>query len=428
MTVQYTANIKLNKPDSGHKPWDVEVQTFADLVDEAVSGFLEKTISGSVSMTIDDGATSEIRHRMIRFIGTLTGDSTITVPGIQKSWLMQNLTTGGFKLTITAGGVTAELLSNESAEIFCDGTDCFNFTLEAGVVEVHDHADAPGGGQLDAGVITTGTLPAGRIDDVAHAQRGGGDLHAAVTPSVDGFSSAADKTKLDAIEASATQDQTNGEIKTAYEANADTNEFSDAEQTKLAGIETAATADQTKADIDALNIDADTLDGKNPGSASGIATLDGSSKLVETLDAAKIVSGIFNEAHIPFEAPGPIGGTTPDTAVFASVETGDAGDRTAFKLKILDIGDWDMDGTLSKNVAHGLAIASIRLIEVLIRNDAATLLHALDRDLLRDGSADGSVETNFTNVVCTRVAGSLFDAAAWSTTPFNRGWVIILYV
>ena len=42
------------------------------------------------------------------------------------------------------------------------------------------------------------------------------------------------------IEAGATADQTNAEIKTAYEANADTNEFSDAEQTKLSGIATGA--------------------------------------------------------------------------------------------------------------------------------------------------------------------------------------------
>jgi hypothetical protein len=57
------------------------------------------------------------------------------------------------------------------------------------------------------------------------------------------------KTKLDGIETSATADQTAAEIKTAYEANADTNEFSDAEQTKLSGIETSATADQTAAEI-----------------------------------------------------------------------------------------------------------------------------------------------------------------------------------
>jgi hypothetical protein len=54
------------------------------------------------------------------------------------------------------------------------------------------------------------------------------------------FTTAADITKLAGIETNATADQTAAEIKTAYESNADTNEFSDAEQTKLAGIATGA--------------------------------------------------------------------------------------------------------------------------------------------------------------------------------------------
>ena len=85
--------------------------------------------------------------------------------------------------------------------------------------------------------------------------------HPLATTSAKGFLSGADKTKIDTVESGATADQTDAEIKIAYESNDDTNEFSDAEQTKLLGIEDGATADQTKADIDALNIDADTLDG-----------------------------------------------------------------------------------------------------------------------------------------------------------------------
>ncbi len=58
------------------------------------------------------------------------------------------------------------------------------------------------------------------------------------------------KTKLDSIEASATADQSNAEIKTAYEANSDTNAFTDADHSKLDGIE--ASADVT----DATNVTA----------------------------------------------------------------------------------------------------------------------------------------------------------------------------
>ncbi len=51
------------------------------------------------------------------------------------------------------------------------------------------------------------------------------------------------------VESGATADQTGAEIKTAYEAETDTNAYTDAEKTKLAGVETAATADQTGAEI-----------------------------------------------------------------------------------------------------------------------------------------------------------------------------------
>ena len=54
-----------------------------------------------------------------------------------------------------------------------------------------------------------------------------------------------DKTKLDAIESGATADQTDAEIKTAYENNSDTNAFTDAEKTKLTNIEASADVTDT---------------------------------------------------------------------------------------------------------------------------------------------------------------------------------------
>ncbi|QDP51768.1 MAG: hypothetical protein GOVbin1578_31 [Prokaryotic dsDNA virus sp.] len=57
------------------------------------------------------------------------------------------------------------------------------------------------------------------------------------------------KNKLDGIESNATADQSNSEIKTAYEANSDTNAFTDALLSKLNGIEASATADQSDSEI-----------------------------------------------------------------------------------------------------------------------------------------------------------------------------------
>ena len=65
-------------------------------------------------------------------------------------------------------------------------------------------------------------------------------------PNTNVFSDA-DQTKLDGIEAGATADQTGAEIKAAYEGEA--NAFTDAQFTKLAGIATGATANSSDATL-----------------------------------------------------------------------------------------------------------------------------------------------------------------------------------
>ena len=100
------------------------------------------------------------------------------------------------------------------------------------------------GGTIDASVIG-GTTPAAISGTTLSAT---GNI--TVVGTVDGRDVATDGTKLDAIEASATADQTGAQIKTAYEA--ETNAFTDAQFTKLGGIEASATADQTAAEIRAL--------------------------------------------------------------------------------------------------------------------------------------------------------------------------------
>lgn len=82
-------------------------------------------------------------------------------------------------------------------------------------------------------------------DDTAPTLGGnldGGGFAVTNIGNVDGRDVSADGAKLDTIETSATADQTGAEIKVAYEAEANTNAFTDAEKTKLAGIAAGATA------------------------------------------------------------------------------------------------------------------------------------------------------------------------------------------
>jgi hypothetical protein len=100
----------------------------------------------------------------------------------------------------------------------------------------------------------------------------GGAMTGAITTNstFDGRDVATDGAKLDGIEAGATADQTNAEIRAAVEAASDSNVFTDADHTKLNGIEAGATTDQTAAQIltaiktvdgSGSGLDADTVDG-----------------------------------------------------------------------------------------------------------------------------------------------------------------------
>jgi hypothetical protein len=104
--------------------------------------------------------------------------------------------------------------------------------------------------------ITVASTDIENIEDTANAAlpKAGGTMTGAITfaagQAFDGRDVSADGSKLDAIEASATADQTGAEIKALYEA--ETNAYTDTKDTKLSGIETGATADQTAAEIRSL--------------------------------------------------------------------------------------------------------------------------------------------------------------------------------
>ena len=104
-------------------------------------------------------------------------------------------------------------------------------------------------------------------------------------------------TKLNGIETSATADQSDAEIKTAYENNNDTNAFTDAEKTKLSGIETNATADQTQSEITAL-VESAALDmGSNDITTTGKIKFANMYAQLSDLPNATTYHGMFAHVH-----------------------------------------------------------------------------------------------------------------------------------
>jgi hypothetical protein len=105
----------------------------------------------------------------------------------------------------------------------------------------------------------------------------------------------AEQTKLTGIEAGATADMTAGEIKTAYESNPDTNEFTDAEKTKLTGIEAGAQVNPTNAAIvTAIDTELGNSDWQTPGGGSLVIEEDG--VVIASATTINFVGGLLDAA------------------------------------------------------------------------------------------------------------------------------------
>ena len=139
----------------------------------------------------------------------------------------------------------------DAIEASADVTDATNVAAAGALMdsEVTNLADVKAFDTTDYATSAQGTTA-----DAALPKTGGAMTGAITTNSTfDGRDVATDGTKLDGIEANATADQTDAEIRAAVEAATDSNVFTDADHTKLDGVEASADVTDTTNVVAALS-------------------------------------------------------------------------------------------------------------------------------------------------------------------------------
>jgi hypothetical protein len=166
--------------------------------------------------------------------------------------------------------------------------------------------------------------------------------------------SAADKTKMDGIEASATADQTAAEIRTLVESATDSNVFTDADHTKLNAIE--ASADVT----DTANVTAAGALMTTGGTLSGnvtITTADNSQQL--SLISTDADANVGPELHLRRNSNSPANNDAAGEISFNA--NNDAGQNTnivSVDTKILNVADGTEEGGLELRTMKAGAMRS----------------------------------------------------------------------
>jgi hypothetical protein len=98
-------------------------------LEEGIAGLATIPIVGtSTTLTSVNYSTDEARNACLVFTGTLTANSTVTVPNVEKLYLAVNLTSGSFSLTLKTAAGGGYALRSGPQWVRCDGSDVISAT------------------------------------------------------------------------------------------------------------------------------------------------------------------------------------------------------------------------------------------------------------------------------------------------------------
>ena len=81
--------------------WGTKTNVNLQILEEAIRGYVAVSANSDQTLSLTDGSTGDsIRNSVIAFTGTLSANRTITVPAVEKWWIMDNQTAGAYTLTV----------------------------------------------------------------------------------------------------------------------------------------------------------------------------------------------------------------------------------------------------------------------------------------------------------------------------------------
>lgn len=132
----------------------------------------------------------------------------------------------------------------------------------------------------------------------------------------------------------------------------------------------------------------------------------------------EIITHLSGQTIWTSSTDGPTSGMAAQTAATATK-------HGVLNVKVIDIGDWNMDTSSGKGVLHGLDFTKIRGVSVLVRNDANSEVSPLD---IFSGEIVGYWECLATSISLYRVPFGFYDQPSYDSTSYNRGYITIWYI
>jgi hypothetical protein len=179
MPSSFSTDLKLELMVTGENAgtWGTKTNTNLNLLQQAIAGFQSISIAGgaqTTALTMDNATISNARNAVIKLTGTITGNQVVTVPnGIEKTYIVQNGTTGAFTVEFkTAGGTGVTFASTNKGFkiVYSDGTNIVDVELSSVNPIIEKILDTNGNEEI----IFTATASAVNELTIANAATGNG--------------------------------------------------------------------------------------------------------------------------------------------------------------------------------------------------------------------------------------------------------------
>lgn len=130
MPSSYSTDLKLELMVTGENSgtWGDKTNTNLNLLQQAIAGYQSIALtSTNTTLSMTNATISDARNAVIKFTGTLSANSTVYVDtGIEKTYIIENGTTGAFTLAFNQVGGSSVIWSTTDKgikEIYLDGTN-----------------------------------------------------------------------------------------------------------------------------------------------------------------------------------------------------------------------------------------------------------------------------------------------------------------
>jgi hypothetical protein len=116
--------------------WGQITNTNLLILEQAIGGYDAVGVTSGATLAFSNGVLSNGKNQVLKLTGTITGNVNVTIPdSIEKTYLVENATTGAFTVTFktTSGtGATWSTTDKGFKILYSDGTNIVDITADLG--------------------------------------------------------------------------------------------------------------------------------------------------------------------------------------------------------------------------------------------------------------------------------------------------------